>query len=333
MRVLLSAGWLGGAGGAERALYSMVRALEADEVHVVVREQLDGPWSHVPAGTPVDSSESAHWYGAGHRAGVKGRVLQTVVNPIRRMLTHPFDVYIQTMAGASLGSVVRARVRLVTPSGNVVPASMASSFTAVAMQAPDNARFVPSGMKSVLLPPPVFDLAPQAEAPRNEIPAGYLLTVFNPYDPVKGLADLARVADDSPLPIVWCHSQATLRFRIPDELSRHDRIVHVTDASPAELRHLYERCAAYFSLSLSEGFGWSTADALRYSPAIVTRAIGVFSNPEAQQPGVTLVSSPREIRWDSVLASAAPPETRDLTLLEPGQFRARLQKLVHDVGN
>lgn len=333
MRVLVSAGWLGGAGGAERALYSMVRALELEEVQVVVREQLEGPWSRVPSATRVATSTSAKWYGAGHRAGVKGRVLQNVANPIRRVLAGRYDVYIQTMAGANLGSAVRAPVRLVIPSGNVVPPSLGAQFTAIAMQAPDNTRFVPPGMKSVLLPPPVFDLAPHSEAPSQDIPDDFFLTVFNPYDPIKGLSDLARAADEAPLPIVWCHSEATVRFEIPDELLLHDRIVHVTDASPGQLRYLYERCAAYFSLSVSEGFGWSTADALRYSRAVVTRPVGVFSNPAAQQPGVTLVSTPREISWDSVLASASPPGERDLSLLEPSRFRARLHDLAHDVND
>ncbi|MFW5464504.1 hypothetical protein ACOCJ7_18185 [Knoellia sp. CPCC 206453] len=304
--------------------------MEVEEVQVVVREHLDGPWSRVPSATRVATSESVMWYGAGHQAGVKGRVLQLVANPIRRMLTRRYDVYIQTMAGANLASAVRAPVRLVIPSGNVVPAAMRAHFTAIAMQAPDNTRFVPPGMKSTLLPPPVFDLAPRAEAPSQDIPDEFLLTVFNPYDPIKGLSDLARAADEAPLPIVWCHSEATVRFEIPEELLLHDRIVHVTDASPEQLRYLYERCAAYFSLSLSEGFGWSTADALRYSQAVVTRAVGVFSNPAAQQPGVTLVSSPQEICWDSVLASAAPPGTRDLSLLEPSRFRARLHDIAHD---
>ena len=40
LRVLISAGWLGGAGGAERALYSILRALDGDRVEVVVRERL-----------------------------------------------------------------------------------------------------------------------------------------------------------------------------------------------------------------------------------------------------------------------------------------------------
>lgn len=332
MRVIISAGWLGGSGGAERALYSMVRALDQDDVTVVVRERLAGPWSAVPANTRVLENSSLLWYGAGHGVGLKGRLLQELVNPLRRLIGGEYDVYIQTMAGVNLGSAVRARLRLLIPSGNPVPATKASKFTAIAMQAPDNLRFVPPGAAATLLPPPVFDIAQSARRPKVILPLDFILTVFNPYDPVKGLADLRRAVEDAPLPIVWCHSQATIKFEIPSDLANHPRITHVPDASPTELRWLYERCAAYLSVSLTEGFGWSMADALRYSPVVVSRPIGVFSNEAARQPGVALVGSPTEIDWSSALSSASAPAGRDLSVLEPGRFRASLREARRELG-
>lgn len=278
LRMLISAGWLGGSGGAERALYSVLRALDGDRVDVVVREHLAGAWSITPAGVRVSSPFDREWWGAGHRKGAKGFVLQRVANPVRRVVHGRYDVYLQFLAGATISSAARADVRLVIPSGNAVAPEVADRFDAVAMQAPDNARLVPPGVRAVLLPPPVFDLATRRETPSVPVPDRYLLTVFNPYDPVKGLADLKRAADEAPLPFVWCHSQATLRFDIPVELREHPRIHHVTDATPAQLRFLYENCAAYVAFSRTEGFGWSAADALRYAPAVATRPIGVFSN-------------------------------------------------------
>lgn len=332
MRVLISAGWLGGAGGAERALYSILRALSDDDVELVVRERLEGAWSVIPDGVRVSSPLDAQWWGAGHRSGVKGALLQHVANPVRRLVHKRFDAYIQFFAGATVFPAAHTQVRLLIPSGNVLTAEVATRFDAVAMQAPDNVRLVPSGAGAVLLPPPVYDLAPEAQVPDVALPERYLLTVFNPYDPIKGLADLRRAADAAPLPIVWCHSEATVRFEIPKDLREHPQICHVTDATPAQLRYLYENCAAYVSFSLTEGFGWSAADALRYSPAVATRPIGVFSNEAAWQPGVTLIGDKGIVDWERLLGDACAPATRDLAILEGSSFRDGLERVVRDHG-
>ncbi|MEO7268511.1 MAG: hypothetical protein ABIW49_04810 [Knoellia sp.] len=324
MRVLISAGWLGGAGGAERALHSIARALDGDTVDIVVRGRLGGAWAETPASARIRSANDYRWYGAGHAQGLKGALLQRVANPIRRFLDPRFDVHLQFLSGAHIAAAARANVRLVIPSGNSVPESTARLFDAVAMQAPDNQHLVPVGGRGVLLPPPVFPLATSAERPPVTLPGEFVLTVFNPYDRIKGMQDLERALDESPLPLVWCHSQATVRFDIPDNLLSHPRIIHVVNASPAELRFLYEQCSAYVSFSLTEGFGWSAADALRYSPAVATRRIGVFSNEAAWQPGTLPVADDGRVEWDKLLAGACSPALRDLTVLDGETFRQRL---------
>ena len=54
MRILISAGWLGGAGGAERALYSILRALGGHDVDVVVRQRLGGPLAEIGDGAKYE---------------------------------------------------------------------------------------------------------------------------------------------------------------------------------------------------------------------------------------------------------------------------------------
>ncbi|KGN29034.1 hypothetical protein N798_15590 [Knoellia flava TL1] len=326
--MLISAGWMGGAGGAERALYSILRSLQQDEVDVVVRHRLDGEWSRATSAR-VALVDSPHWWGAGHEQGIKGRILQRVVNPARRLVHPRYDLYLQFLSGAFVAPAARASVRLLIPSGNQVPEHIADRFDAVAMQAPDNESLVPTSTRAVLLAPPVFDLAREAEPPAVALPDAFLLTVFNPYDPIKGMQDLAAVLATAPLPLVWCHSEATVKFEIPASLLEHPRIVHVTDANPAQLRHLYERCAAYVSFSLTEGFGWSAADALRYSPAVATRRIGLFSDEAAwRQPGVLTVGDDGGIDWKQLLGEACPPSRRDLGVIDGRTFRARLTEIV-----
>lgn len=323
MRVLISSGYLGGAGGAERALFSVLNALEADKVDVVVRHRLGGHLAAAGGHAKVTTIGDWRWRGAARTTGAAGLLVQRAVNPLRHRFSSHYDVYLQFLSGMNLSSAVRASVRLVVPSGNQIPESVAKHFDYVALQAPDNAKFTPLEAKSILLPPPVLPLSPHALAPPVELPDEYYLTVFNPYDPIKGLDDLARAAATTPHPIVWCHSEKTLSFEIPGEFSDHPGIVHVDDPSPAELRYLYENTRAYLSFSKSEGFGWGIADALRYSRAVVSRRVGVLSFAEAALPQVIEVDEPWQVDWSLIESRADKPDAR-LEWLSPGQFRRRL---------
>lgn len=325
MRVLISAGWLGGAGGAERALHSVLRALEDDDVDVVVRQRLGGPLAKTGPRTHLYPPLGWRWRAAARESGVKGLLIQRVLNPVRARILPRYDVYLQFFHGPNLNPTIRARVRLLIPSGYEVPLEVAARYDAVALQSPDNVRFVPEGSPTVLLPPPVYDLAETAEAPAVDLPEHFYLTVFNPYGDVKGTDDLARVAATAPHPIVWCHSQATVRFEIPKALADHPRIIHVDDPTPAEMRYLYERCAGYVSLSRSEGFGWSIADALRYSPAVFSRRIGVLTFPQAADAAPSDFKDELDFEWQLPPDLGAGP--RDLTWLSGPKFRERLRQI------
>lgn len=326
MKVLVSAGWLGGAGGAERALYSVLRALGPDKVDVVVREQLGGPFAEVGNSTRVYSLLDWRWKASSRTSGVKGALIQGILNPIRRRILPHYDVSLQFFSGGNVNPAVNADVRLVIPSGLTISPEMARKFDLVALQAPDNVELAPPGAPTVLLPPPLFDLADHAEELAQPVPERYYLTVFNPYGPVKGAEDLARAADVAPYPIVWCHSQRTLQWPIPFGLDQHPNVVHVDDPAPAQMRHLYENTLAYLSFSKTEGFGWSTADGLRYSGAVVSRAIGILSFDEAWQDRVFRVGDEWEVDW-SALPVTPLPAGRDLSWVSPSHFRERLLAL------
>ncbi len=113
MRVLVSARWLGGAGGAARALHSMLRALPDDDVDVVVRERLGGRLSEVGPRVRVFPMSDSRWKAAAMESGPKGAFVQRVLNPIRSRLLPRYDVYLQFWGGPRLGRTVRAGVRLI----------------------------------------------------------------------------------------------------------------------------------------------------------------------------------------------------------------------------
>ena len=324
MRVLISAGWLGGAGGAERALHSVLRALEDDDVDVVVRQRLGGPLAKTGPRAHLYPPLGWRWRAAARESGLKGMLIQRVVNPMRARFLPEYDIYLQFFHGPNLNPTVRAKVRLLVPSGYEVPPDVAARYDAIALQSPDNVRFVPNGAPTVLLPPPVYDLE-QADPPGVDLPDQFYLTVFNPYGDVKGTDDLARVADAAPHPIVWCHSQATVTFTIPEALTNHPDIIHVDDPTLAQMRYLYERCAGYISLSRTEGFGWSIADALRYSPAIFSRRIGVLTFLEALTTAPCYLNDHLEFEWSP--APARDQRPRGLPWLSGPQFRATLLEL------
>jgi hypothetical protein len=272
----------------------------------------------------------SRWKAAAMESGPKGAFVQRVLNPIRSRLLPRYDVYLQFWGGPRLGRTVRAGVRLIVPSGSPVDAEMARGFDFVALQAPDNIAFVDEGTPTVLLPPPVFPLSDHSEPPATDLPANYYLTIFNPYGKVKGTDDLARIVDEAPLPIVWCHSSQTVDFDVPGGLTNHRRIIHVDDPSPAQLRYLYENCAAYLCFSKTEGFGWSIADALRYAPALVSRPVGILSDDRADR---SLTVHVRGERWSADWCEVADEQlSRDraaLDWLSPRSFRSGLARLVH----
>ena len=328
MRVLLSARELGGAGGSERALASVLRAFERDDVDLVVKTQLGGIWAELPAATHVSSLSSRRWSSSGSGGQRENRVTNYLGDSIRRRMGSEYDLHLAFyFNGPDVTSVSRARVRLLVPCGNDVT-HLRDKYDIVALESPDNDRLVPDGWRSVLLPPPFFTLAEEAAKPPHGLPTEFFLTVFNPYDPVKGADDLATAADSAPLPIVWCHSNRTVEFTIEPRLAEHPNIIHIDDPSTGEMRALYEHCAAYLSFSRSEGFGWAAADALRFSRAVVSRPVGVFSFPESHQTGVHLVGEVWDFDWSLLEADSTAAPDRDLSWMSPEAFRRHVDLIV-----
>lgn len=330
LRVLISAGWYGGPGGAQRALHSMIRALPTDDVTVVARRQHSGPLEGVTRQPRVFPRQHWRWRGSSSTSGRSG-IAARLLNPLRRVFSRPYDVYLQLYQGADLNTVVKARVRLLVPSGNEIPPAMAAPFDYIALQAPDNERFVPAGHRGVLVPPPVFPPAETSSPVSFDLPDAFDLTVFNPYHAIKGLDDLRSAVDSAVRPIVWCYSNRSLSFDVEPGLLTHPTLIHGVNLSPAEIRYLYEHATAYLCFSRTEGFGWAIADGLRYCPAVVSRRIGVLTYPEARQDGVTLVEEWSSAAPQAPIAASADV-TRSLDFIAPEAFRERLVELVGEVG-
>lgn len=326
MRILINTPYLGGAGGLERAVWSIAHALSEDDVHIVAGHHLGGPLGSLPPGVTLNSRRDWRWRGAWTTSGPRARWIKKVVNPVRKHLLHRYDALLTFPHTVDLSDFCRARVRLLIPAGAPVLLPR-SSFDLVALEAPDNDRLMRTSAPTVLLPPPYVGLSRDRRPPQQALPTRFFLTVFNPHDPVKGADDLLWAADTAPHPIVWCHSSRTVTFQIDEDLARHPNIVHIDDASPAELRHLYENCEAYLMFSRSEGFGWAAVDALAYSPLVVSRVTGIFSFAECPHDGVMLLGDDWRVDWDDV-ATHPRAAQRNLEWLAAPRFRERLMKVI-----
>jgi hypothetical protein len=327
LRVLLSAGRVGGPGGAQRAVASTLRALEVDDVDVVARTVVDQEGGILGTGR-LWSNRDRRWAGSNSTVGRKAPIA-AVLNPLRRWIFPQYDVHIRLYQGAEVNRAVRSKVRVLVPSGNPVSEVQAAPYDYVALQAPDNQLLVSDATPTTLLPPPLFPLSDMSRAPSTRVPDEFYLTAFNPYGPIKGTDDLAREVESSPLPIVWCHSARGVASQIPAALRDHPRVIHVVDPGVEELRWLYERCAAYLCFSKTEGFGWSIADGLRYTPVVVSRDVGILTHPSAARlPGIIRVDDDWQLDWSTLPTSRGPMPVRDLSFQSPESFRDALVALV-----
>lgn len=326
MRVLISAPYVGGAGGIERAVWSIACALAEDDVEVVAGQVLDGLFAELPPGTSLSTPRDWRWRGARTTSPLRARLLRRIVNPVRKMLIGDHDVLISYPYAVDLSDSCRAQVRLAVPAGEKISLPR-PSYDLVALESPNNAEFAPHDGMTTILPPPYVPVASESKPPATALPPRFFLTVFNPYGPVKGMDDLAWAADTAPHPIVWCHSSRTLAFQIEEPLAQHPNIVHVDDATPEELRYLYEECDAYLMFSKSEGFGWAALDGLAHSPLVVARATGIFSFPECPRDGVLLLGDDWRVDWSDVGNSPRSAQ-RDLAWLSAPHFRERLQRII-----
>lgn len=318
LRILLTTQWLGGDGGSERAVASILTALDCHEIDVLAAEHISRGYFRRPS--HGRAPHRLRWRRpVKHAAMIQS--MWAAAQPIVGFRGGPYDLHLHFWSGANVFDRFDAQVRVLIPAGAPAP-DIEGQVDAVWMEAPSNIALVRDKTKAVVMPPPLLVETSEPEAVPS-VPSEFVLTVFNPYGSVKGSDLLASYADRSPFPVVWCHGTATRNWDVDARLLSHPKIVHVVDATRGQLRWLYERAACYLSLSRSEGFGWAIADALQHGVPIVSRATGVLTIP-----GLDL----RQVQYyddlDGLLALALEPPVggvdRDLSALRPDQYQRRV---------
>lgn len=297
----------------------MVRALRAHDVVVFTREV-------IPSEMLPEEDEC--------RVEIVSTELPwpwTVIRPLlrakHRVLPAPrghFDVYIHIRQGPLLTPLLTATVCGMNPAGGDI-GSLIRDIPTVLSEAPGGELPDLTGLTHLMLPPPLIKVTSEV-VPLDGLPERFLLTVFNPYEPVKGADILTRVSASAALPIIWCFSDRTVQFDQP--IASQPNVVPIYDPSQALLNSLYAKASGYVSFSRREGFGWAVADALLNGLPVLTRKTGCIHFVQGQ-PGVTIYDSETELR--SCLAvdpdnwPGGCPNGYDLSELSPDRFVARLE--------
>ena len=303
---------------------SIVTALRSSQVDVLAAE-------HIHRGYYVRPSRGRTPHRLRWRCPTKHsavvRAAWRMSMPLVGFRPKPYDLHLHLPSAIDVSDQFEARVRAVIPAGQNVE-GIEQQFSAVLMEAPSNDEFVSGETSMVLMPPPVLPV-PRSE-PVDGLPDTFFLTVFNPYSQIKGSDLLHVIVEESPVQIVWCHSDVTRAIEFDRALINHPKIVHVSDATPSMIRYLYERCLAYVSLSFREGFGWAIADALIYGAPLIARRTGVLTIPGLDLSGVDLYESTDELRLLVKLARGGR-SVRDTSLLSEEAFRVRLAEWYSEV--
>lgn len=315
LRILASAFALGSPGGNQRSIQSWTRALADHDVVLVYRRFDDGPYGDFGPNVtlvpdwrvlrPRFSRPLSWWRAAALLTGPRGH----------------FHAYLRFSNSLELTAGRGANVRAIMPAGDHLAGAEAGYDVALS-QSEDGRRLLSDTSKHRVCLPPTYAIASSSE-PVEGLPDRFVLTVFNPYAAVKGFDDLVACAAASPLPIVWAH-----RSRPGEAVDAPPGIIAVADASPDQLRWLYETCASYLSVSRSEGYGWAIADAILHGRPVISRRVGVLASLPTDAQGLHLF---RDVTEATAILGRGEWESPDPDLIPPpSAASATLEALVAD---
>lgn len=267
--------WEGGIGGVDRVLVTMVEAIVRHGFKVDVLTEARLPASHysVVEGPSV-------------RVNVVGESTSLVD------LDQYDFVYVFPYTSDELWSKQLRRTRALTIGLGGLPYTALPSyarFDVVHFESPSSRRSV---LGAVLAPHDGRLGAQWREGlPPPPVSGEYILSVFNPWGPVKGLDDMLAFVEGCPLPTVWCYNAtAMIHQNLSDSrdaierAENHKNVIPARNLPLAQIYSFYQGCSGYASFSKSESFGWSVADAISFNKPICARKTGVLSYFPAFQP-------------------------------------------------
>lgn len=268
LRIVLSSHFLGGVGGTEKLVKSVIESMPDAEFHVMADEvRFNGFYP-----------ETLNYY---------------VNHPPAR--SRGYDAYLYFCGGGRpefLGNTYRFSTRIVDTNAAHIH-DIEHLFDHVLIQSPIWGNFTSDERKCVLAFPDVHQAMPRKRSPVEGLPERYLLTVFNPFSEAqKGQNLLYEHAPKSSTPIVWCFSDVSgWNFR---SLPATPNVMHLRNLTQEQLYYVYEHATAYVSFAFYESYGWTLAEAFSLGLPIIARETGIMPYIK-HQAGVHLYETEAEL--------------------------------------
>ncbi|MBU0762880.1 MAG: hypothetical protein KKD39_07620 [Candidatus Altiarchaeota archaeon] len=266
-KIVVSAGYCGGIGGAERNLKAMIESMPEHEFHIMAKKVVN----------------TGYFPGSGNF-----RLNETLDKD------EEYDLYIYMRAGKPpyVGDRYNFRKKAIIQSGNPV-FDLEKKFDYIIMQGIDGLKLCSRKDKCKIVVADPRTTWPEKLKKVEGLPKKFYLTVFNPYHPLKGAHILYMVAKYSKYPMIWCYnSSSELDYSNIGEI---ENVLQLHNLPQEKLYYIYSKATAYVSFSLSEGYGWAIADAIALNLPIVSRSIGVVTMLE-DKSGVRIYNNERELK-------------------------------------
>ncbi|MFZ2192650.1 MAG: hypothetical protein WAV31_00195 [Candidatus Moraniibacteriota bacterium] len=275
-KIAISTPVIGGIGGAERNIFSVIKACHDCKIDIYTNNVIDS--EYIP----------------------KVKNLTIFINKIQNWKTKKrkrYDLYLHYnfLDSTYLGDKINCTLKILNPCGKEV-FDKEDLFDFIISQSPDGMKLFKNKKKNILLSQPICIVSDKIERPEG-LPEKYFLTVFNPYggenNPVKGQDILYEISQKLPFKIVWCYSLKTKKWKGLKKTSKN--IIYLESIPQSQLAYLYKNTLAYISFSRKEGFGWSIADALLYQKSIISKKVGVLSYYKKPPEGVFFYKNKEEL--------------------------------------
>lgn len=302
-RIVLSSHYLGGVGGTEKLVTSVIESMPDAEFYIL-----------------ADEVRFVGFYPKTYNYYVNKTPSCKIV----------YDAYLYFCGGGRpkyIGKKFQFKKRIVDTNAARIY-DIENDFDHVLIQSTAWQSFTQAKEKCELAFPVVKQTIPSGRVPIENLPEKYLITVFNPFSKAqKGQEILHALAPNSRLPIVWCFSdQSGWDFA---SLPKTPNVIYLRNLTQEQLYYVYERAAAYVSFALYESYGWTLAEAFTLGLPIISRATGIIPYIRDQK-GVFVYETEQEL--SSFLDMEFFPKTGyDEMFFVENSYPAAIERLTREV--
>ncbi len=279
LQIVISSKFYGGVGGNERHLKAIIESMPENEFYVFAE--------HVFSKGFVPLSNNHY-----------------LNKPLDKNKIYDIYIYLKSCSPDFIGDQYEFKRKVIVQCGNDV-FEQEHLFDYIFMQGKNGSELCKDQSKCRIVFSNPELTWPDGFKEVKGLPDKFFLTVFNPLGITKGVHVIYMVAKYSKLPIVWCYDDSTgWDF---NNVPHMDNVIQFKNLSQEEIYDLYRKARAYICFSLSEGYGWSIADAFMFDLPIISRDIGIVTMIK-NQTGIYMYQDEQELKNYISQANFIKPE-------------------------